>query len=783
MGLLSYIPIVNRFLPQEEPQASAPVVESQSPFGDTVAAAPGSNGARGAVLNGASAAPPAGLAAAGAFGGELGQGAVDLAPAGGAFGSGRAAPAPRRVDGGDAGARPQEPSWARWEDGLRDARPARRSLGGERRRYDDDDVDMADRRAYAAPPRRRYYDDADRGYSEVGPPRYYEEDYGWDDRRGRPARRYDDDGYGYEPRPPVEDRFEGRRRPRDAYRGSPAAPPPRRRSTGAPYPASRGEGDFGAWKRPRDDEATEYLDELADGVGSPFDGSLQGVARRAAKRRRSLGGAGVDSSYGEPFGGRTNGGGALVVAPQLEPPARRSLAPEALAAARSMGRSPRRESSAVARKILEALAQISAPLDEAREKLAPPLELVDLAPPAPAAPRAAAPPPPTKPASPVKKPLTAAPPPPIASPVLSPPAPAPRPATTPHPKTGLATFPPEPAFAAPAAPPAAAPAPTGDDEFTFTEADGEPAPPATSIFGRADAKASAVPDFIFSPPARRSKKKRDGDAAPKDDAAKKIKTFDFMGSADKAASAAFAMPAATPAPKKAAAPSTTTAAPSTALPTSGWGDMFKRPPGQWKCDACYVWNDKDKTKCVSCETPRSDPLSDAAGELAAANGNGAATPAGGAPTSAVAAPFTFGTPVPPALSKGAAPTPVPISFGAPTPKSDASDKSKKSVSFAAPEPPAASKPAFSFGGPATPHPGAAPADDAPAAPPPTFGFAAAPAAKAADEPKPAVSFGSSAAPAVTFGAPPAKADAPKADEPKPAFTFGAPTPTPAAPVR
>jgi len=28
--------------------------------------------------------------------------------------------------------------------------------------------------------------------------------------------------------------------------------------------------------------------------------------------------------------------------------------------------------------------------------------------------------------------------------------------------------------------------------------------------------------------------------------------------------------------------------------------MFKKPPGQWKCDACYVWNDKEATACVSC---------------------------------------------------------------------------------------------------------------------------------------------------------------------------------------
>lgn len=36
----------------------------------------------------------------------------------------------------------------------------------------------------------------------------------------------------------------------------------------------------------------------------------------------------------------------------------------------------------------------------------------------------------------------------------------------------------------------------------------------------------------------------------------------------------------------------------------GWGDMFRRPPGQWKCDECCDWNDEEATACVSCETPR-----------------------------------------------------------------------------------------------------------------------------------------------------------------------------------
>eukprot|EP00612_Vaucheria_litorea_P001455 CAMPEP_0171457722 /NCGR_PEP_ID=MMETSP0945-20130129/3687_1 /TAXON_ID=109269 /ORGANISM="Vaucheria litorea, Strain CCMP2940" /LENGTH=247 /DNA_ID=CAMNT_0011983387 /DNA_START=235 /DNA_END=978 /DNA_ORIENTATION=- len=32
--------------------------------------------------------------------------------------------------------------------------------------------------------------------------------------------------------------------------------------------------------------------------------------------------------------------------------------------------------------------------------------------------------------------------------------------------------------------------------------------------------------------------------------------------------------------------------------------MFKPAEGSWKCDACFVRNDKDATKCIACETKR-----------------------------------------------------------------------------------------------------------------------------------------------------------------------------------
>ncbi|GFY52067.1 e3 SUMO-protein ligase RanBP2 [Trichonephila inaurata madagascariensis] len=34
-------------------------------------------------------------------------------------------------------------------------------------------------------------------------------------------------------------------------------------------------------------------------------------------------------------------------------------------------------------------------------------------------------------------------------------------------------------------------------------------------------------------------------------------------------------------------------------------DMFKPQPGSWECQSCYVRNNSDKIKCVSCETPKS----------------------------------------------------------------------------------------------------------------------------------------------------------------------------------
>ncbi|KAL3816556.1 hypothetical protein ACHAXA_011855 [Cyclostephanos tholiformis] len=37
---------------------------------------------------------------------------------------------------------------------------------------------------------------------------------------------------------------------------------------------------------------------------------------------------------------------------------------------------------------------------------------------------------------------------------------------------------------------------------------------------------------------------------------------------------------------------------------SGWGDIFKRTPGEWKCETCTCPNPKEAAKCLSCETAK-----------------------------------------------------------------------------------------------------------------------------------------------------------------------------------
>ncbi|KAH8387790.1 hypothetical protein KR093_009484, partial [Drosophila rubida] len=59
---------------------------------------------------------------------------------------------------------------------------------------------------------------------------------------------------------------------------------------------------------------------------------------------------------------------------------------------------------------------------------------------------------------------------------------------------------------------------------------------------------------------------------------------------------------------------------------SGFADRFKQPAGNWECDACMVSNKADASKCVACETPRKTAAPTAAASSAA---NTAAAAAGG----------------------------------------------------------------------------------------------------------------------------------------------------------
>ena len=187
-----------------------------------------------------------------------------------------------------------------------------------------------------------------------------------------------------------------------------------------------------------------------------------------------------------------------------------------------------------------------------------------------------------------------------------------------------------PPAAAPFSPPAPAPAPADedddDDEFAFTapDDDGAPVAPAKppSIFGRAAAAAPVAPEFVFSPPPSRKPKRRAA-ASPESGLVgeEALRLHAREGAREGAGDAVL--------PGFRGQVQAARLQRCEAAPQSGWGDMFKRPPGQWKCDACYVWNDKDKTACASCETPKP--------------GGGAPTPAA-KPSPAAASPFTFGSP-------------------------------------------------------------------------------------------------------------------------------------------
>lgn len=64
-------------------------------------------------------------------------------------------------------------------------------------------------------------------------------------------------------------------------------------------------------------------------------------------------------------------------------------------------------------------------------------------------------------------------------------------------------------------------------------------------------------------------------------------------------------PSSTTSQKGAAVSSNLTVSSSVTNQSGGFGDLFKPQTGSWECKTCYVRNNADKTKCVSCETDKS----------------------------------------------------------------------------------------------------------------------------------------------------------------------------------
>lgn len=44
--------------------------------------------------------------------------------------------------------------------------------------------------------------------------------------------------------------------------------------------------------------------------------------------------------------------------------------------------------------------------------------------------------------------------------------------------------------------------------------------------------------------------------------------------------------------------------PSTATPVFWLGDKFKKPEGDWDCDACFLSNKAADVKCVACQATK-----------------------------------------------------------------------------------------------------------------------------------------------------------------------------------
>ncbi|KAL7555318.1 hypothetical protein ACHAWF_018980 [Thalassiosira exigua] len=100
---------------------------------------------------------------------------------------------------------------------------------------------------------------------------------------------------------------------------------------------------------------------------------------------------------------------------------------------------------------------------------------------------------------------------------------------------------------------------------------------------------------------------------------------------------------------------------------SGWGDLFKKQPGEWNCAACRGPNPPSATKCLSCDAPKPGGGGGAAESTSASNGSKASGSIGeggfsfGVATAANTT-FAFGTGV--ASSSAPAPAKPPTPSGA-----------------------------------------------------------------------------------------------------------------------
>eukprot|EP00581_Thalassiosira_minuscula_P008452 CAMPEP_0183707980 /NCGR_PEP_ID=MMETSP0737-20130205/4383_1 /TAXON_ID=385413 /ORGANISM="Thalassiosira miniscula, Strain CCMP1093" /LENGTH=1413 /DNA_ID=CAMNT_0025935751 /DNA_START=74 /DNA_END=4315 /DNA_ORIENTATION=- len=70
-------------------------------------------------------------------------------------------------------------------------------------------------------------------------------------------------------------------------------------------------------------------------------------------------------------------------------------------------------------------------------------------------------------------------------------------------------------------------------------------------------------------------------------------------------------------------PAATNASPAPAPAASGWGNLFKSKPGEWKCDVCMTKNPKEAGKCLACEAPKAGSEDNGAAASSSSSGSGA----------------------------------------------------------------------------------------------------------------------------------------------------------------